>query len=203
MASSWRKRAIRRENGQNLAGFQKYTRSGEKMGKISPELEARGGGGDNGTRIGHLSGAGRLWRAKPDAGELEGVRPLIRDSALAPKTGRFPRPVFVCPKPGSNRHVFKGHWILSPARLPIPPFGLVGSKPRRARPRAKVAQKRDYSNIMANFALGRFLDFARNDSVGTRKDRSGTRKDRSETRNDFPVISTKRSAWRDLISQER
>ena len=30
---------------------------------------------------------------------------------------------FACPKPGSNRHVFKGHWILSPARLPIPPFG--------------------------------------------------------------------------------
>ena len=28
-----------------------------------------------------------------------------------------------CPKPGSNRHVFKGHWILSPTRLPIPPFG--------------------------------------------------------------------------------
>ena len=28
-----------------------------------------------------------------------------------------------CPKPGSNRHVFKEHWILSPARLPIPPFG--------------------------------------------------------------------------------
>ena len=28
-----------------------------------------------------------------------------------------------CPKPGSNRHVFKGHWILSPRRLPIPPFG--------------------------------------------------------------------------------
>ena len=28
-----------------------------------------------------------------------------------------------CPKPGSNRHVFKGQWILSPTRLPIPPFG--------------------------------------------------------------------------------
>ena len=28
-----------------------------------------------------------------------------------------------CPKPGSNRHVIKGHWILSPTRLPIPPFG--------------------------------------------------------------------------------
>ena len=25
----------------------------------------------------------------------------------------------------SNPHVFKGHWILSPARLPIPPPGLV------------------------------------------------------------------------------
>ena len=34
-----------------------------------------------------------------------------------------------CPKPGSNRHVFKGHWILSPTRLPIPPF-LQKRKPR-------------------------------------------------------------------------
>ena len=42
----------------------------------------------------------------------------------APKKGRFNQPPFFwCPKPGSNRHVFKGHWILSPTRLPIPPFG--------------------------------------------------------------------------------
>ncbi len=34
------------------------------------------------------------------------------------------QPAFSCPKPGSNRHAFKGHWILSPARLPIPPSGL-------------------------------------------------------------------------------
>lgn len=31
---------------------------------------------------------------------------------------------FLCPGPGSNRHVFKGQWILSPSRLPIPPLGL-------------------------------------------------------------------------------
>ena len=30
---------------------------------------------------------------------------------------------FACPERGSNPHVFKGHWILSPARLPIPPSG--------------------------------------------------------------------------------
>ena len=28
----------------------------------------------------------------------------------------------VYPRPGSNRHVLKGHRILSPARLPIPPL---------------------------------------------------------------------------------
>jgi hypothetical protein len=27
------------------------------------------------------------------------------------------------PGPGSNRHDRNGHWILSPARLPIPPPG--------------------------------------------------------------------------------
>ena len=27
------------------------------------------------------------------------------------------------PEPGSNRHAFKGHWCLRPARLPIPPSG--------------------------------------------------------------------------------
>ena len=32
---------------------------------------------------------------------------------------------FLCPGPGSNRHVFKGQWILSPSRLPIPPLGPV------------------------------------------------------------------------------
>lgn len=37
--------------------------------------------------------------------------------------GKFPADLSRCPKPGSNRHVFKGHWILSPTRLPIPPFG--------------------------------------------------------------------------------
>ena len=30
---------------------------------------------------------------------------------------------FSCPKRESNPHGFKGHWILSPARLPIPPSG--------------------------------------------------------------------------------
>ena len=29
-----------------------------------------------------------------------------------------------CPKWGSNPHSFRGNRILSPARLPIPPFGL-------------------------------------------------------------------------------
>ena len=33
--------------------------------------------------------------------------------------------LFSCPGPGSNRHVFKGQWILSPSRLPIPPLGPV------------------------------------------------------------------------------
>ena len=31
--------------------------------------------------------------------------------------------IFVYPGRESNPHVFKGHWILSPARLPIPPPG--------------------------------------------------------------------------------
>ena len=30
---------------------------------------------------------------------------------------------FEYPGPGSNRHDRNGHWILSPARLPIPPPG--------------------------------------------------------------------------------
>ena len=34
---------------------------------------------------------------------------------------------FSCPERGSNPHVFKGHWILSPARLPIPPSGQVSN----------------------------------------------------------------------------
>ena len=40
------------------------------------------------------------------------------------KTSRFVREVLY-PGRESNPHVFKGHWILSPARLPIPPPGLV------------------------------------------------------------------------------
>ena len=31
--------------------------------------------------------------------------------------------IFLYPGRESNPHVFKGHWILSPARLPIPPPG--------------------------------------------------------------------------------
>ena len=42
--------------------------------------------------------------------------------AITKKTG-IGRP-FSCPERESNPHVFKGHWILSPARLPIPPSGL-------------------------------------------------------------------------------
>ena len=33
------------------------------------------------------------------------------------RAGRFGLPS--CPRPGSNRHVFKGQWILSPSRLPF------------------------------------------------------------------------------------
>ena len=41
---------------------------------------------------------------------------------------RLPRgEPFSCPERGSNPHVFKGHWILSPARLPIPPSGQDGA----------------------------------------------------------------------------
>ena len=74
-------------------------------------------------------------RAKPDR----------RGSASARRGNPFPRPLgvqgdqkgpraqkkhrgfavlFLCPKRESNPHGFKGHWILSPARLPIPPSGL-------------------------------------------------------------------------------
>ena len=51
-----------------------------------------------------------------------GVRSPV-DNALGIKKGWHFANLFLCPKPGSNRHVFKGHWILSPTRLPIPPFG--------------------------------------------------------------------------------
>ena len=50
------------------------------------------------------------------------------------RSARTPRPSALkcrryrcsCPKRESNPHGFKGHWILSPARLPIPPSGLGG-----------------------------------------------------------------------------
>ena len=58
-----------------------------------------------------------------------GGRGASRSEATAQEKHRREAMLFLCPKPGSNRHVFKGHWILSPARLPIPPFGLVGSAP--------------------------------------------------------------------------
>ena len=42
------------------------------------------------------------------------------------RKGSAVRSLFSCPKRESNPHGFKGHWILSPARLPIPPSGLIG-----------------------------------------------------------------------------
>ena len=53
-----------------------------------------------------------------------GKRRKVKSEKKKKKSPKKTRETSVgCPKPGSNRHVFKGHWILSPTRLPIPPFG--------------------------------------------------------------------------------
>ena len=65
-----------------------------------------------------------VWGSSPGS-PLGGSR--VSGGGVIGPLGHQKRPLaavfFACPKPGSNRHVFKGHWILSPARLPIPPFG--------------------------------------------------------------------------------
>ena len=47
-----------------------------------------------------------------------------RQKAAGVYEGAAP-PVWKCPERESNPHIFKGYWILSPARLPIPPSGLM------------------------------------------------------------------------------
>ena len=54
-------------------------------------------------------------------------RKIVSGGGWKGPSGHQKRPLaavfFACPERGSNPHVFKGHWILSPARLPIPPSG--------------------------------------------------------------------------------
>ena len=60
-------------------------------------------------------------RFLPEGGDVMGRGAGAPEKQKLQETERFL--AVWCPKPGSNRHVFKEHWILSPARLPIPPFG--------------------------------------------------------------------------------
>ena len=71
----------------------------------------------------HLSSEKRFLADKPSRLLPSGGGCGLRNWGQTNKAGKNANLICLCPKPGSNRHVFKGHWILSPTRLPIPPFG--------------------------------------------------------------------------------
>ena len=81
-----------------------------------------------------INGKSPAQRENGDGRGSGGLPPVAPSGAVAKRRGvegplgHQKRPLaavfFACPERGSNPHVFKGHWILSPARLPIPPSGL-------------------------------------------------------------------------------
>ena len=66
----------------------------------------------------------KQWMARVASDRVDEMQdPELAMKTWGTKKGPNYRSFFVCPERESNPHIFKGYWILSPARLPIPPSG--------------------------------------------------------------------------------
>ncbi len=71
-----------------------------------------------------------------------------------------------CPKRGSNPHAFRGRRILSPLRLPIPPFGRARARTKATRP---VGVNPDFSGAAARAPTRRLRSRARRTDSALRR----------------------------------